>query len=407
LIALYSWNYALPQAEDSSKANCFSAEAFEEMGEYAIGKPQRYCSYLINKFFPACTGDEFWDQVLASSFGERLRAYACSLDGLDKPDFLSEVAFMNPSKMRIFPRRAKLYWGDATRVMENMSETWGSITWNITIDSVLPQLVNGLVQPILFDKMWYDADLLMWNAAMALDKPNDPGQVAKVFGLVNPHDPNRPTCMRACLRSYDRSRQLEAVTASAPAPPPRRNTDPSFPSAQTVAKTGHAYLAENRDNKPKDKPKTRGIATVEVDEKELDSLADDEPEAEDLPLALPAEYKLGRRHLKVGVSNSSINYCVMMAFRYSNEFLPMTQKRQAKIAPIRANSNGTILRRYQSCSAGFGFASSLMLISRKAMRRIGFDVIQTAGSSVRFDPPAQTARPITFHRVSPSHFSIG
>jgi hypothetical protein len=48
-----------------------------------------------------------------------------------------------------------------------------------------------------------------------------------------------------------------------------------------------------------------------------------------------------------------------------------------------------------------------MLISRKAMRRIGFDVIQTAGSSVRFDPPAQTARPITFHRVSPSHFSIG
>jgi hypothetical protein len=36
----------------------------------------------------------------------------------------------------------------------------------------------------------------------------------------------------------------------------------------------------------------------------------------------------------------------------------------------------------------------------KAMRRIGFDIVQTAGSSVRFDPPAQTARPITFHRVS-------
>jgi hypothetical protein len=88
--------------------------------------------------------------------------------------------------------------------MENMSEMWSSITWNITIDSVLPQLVNGLVQPNLFDKMWYDADLLMRNAAMALDKPNDPGQV---FGLVNLHDPNRPMCIRACLRSYDQSTQ--------------------------------------------------------------------------------------------------------------------------------------------------------------------------------------------------------
>ena len=111
---------------------------------------------------------------------------------------------MNPSKMRISPRRAKLYWGDATRVMENIGETWGSLTWNITIDSVLPQLVNGLVQPIIFDKMWYDADLLMWNVAMALDKPNDPGQV---LGPVNLHDPNRPPCIRACLRSYDQSAQ--------------------------------------------------------------------------------------------------------------------------------------------------------------------------------------------------------
>lgn len=35
----------------------------------------------------------------------------------------------------------------------------------------------------------------------------------------------------------------------------------------------------------------------------------------------------------------------------------------------------------------------------QAMKRIGFLVCQTAGSSVRFDPPAKTARPITFHRV--------
>lgn len=37
----------------------------------------------------------------------------------------------------------------------------------------------------------------------------------------------------------------------------------------------------------------------------------------------------------------------------------------------------------------------------RAMKRVGFSVCQTTGSSVRFDPPAKTARPITFHRPQP------
>jgi hypothetical protein len=36
----------------------------------------------------------------------------------------------------------------------------------------------------------------------------------------------------------------------------------------------------------------------------------------------------------------------------------------------------------------------------QAMGKIDFAVVQAAGSSVRFDPPAKTARPISFHRVS-------
>ncbi|KAJ7891267.1 hypothetical protein B0H14DRAFT_2688386 [Mycena olivaceomarginata] len=31
----------------------------------------------------------------------------------------------------------------------------------------------------------------------------------------------------------------------------------------------------------------------------------------------------------------------------------------------------------------------------RPMKRIGFEITQTAGSSVRFDPPAKSARPIT------------
>lgn len=42
---------------------------------------------------------------------------------------------------------------------------------------------------------------------------------------------------------------------------------------------------------------------------------------------------------------------------------------------------------------------STVLTAFQAMKRIGFGVCQTAGSSVRFDPPAKNARPITFHRV--------
>jgi hypothetical protein len=40
------------------------------------------------------------------------------------------------------------------------------------------------------------------------------------------------------------------------------------------------------------------------------------------------------------------------------------------------------------------------------MKRIGFDVVHTVGSAVRFDPPAKTARPIAFQRVrSATHSS--
>lgn len=40
----------------------------------------------------------------------------------------------------------------------------------------------------------------------------------------------------------------------------------------------------------------------------------------------------------------------------------------------------------------------------QAMKRMGFAVCQTAGSSVRFDPPAKNARAITFYRAGFSCF---
>ncbi|KDQ06214.1 hypothetical protein BOTBODRAFT_263838 [Botryobasidium botryosum FD-172 SS1] len=37
----------------------------------------------------------------------------------------------------------------------------------------------------------------------------------------------------------------------------------------------------------------------------------------------------------------------------------------------------------------------------KFISQLGFDVVEAEGSSVRFDPPVQNARPITFHRPHP------
>jgi hypothetical protein len=110
-----------------------------------------------------------------------------------KPNFLSQVSCMDTSKMRKLVRHVYSYWGDMSREVDNISETWNSITWSISMDFVLQQIVDdSTLQPCLFDAMWYQVDLLMWNAATTLDKPSEPGQVAKEFSLVNLHDLNCP-----------------------------------------------------------------------------------------------------------------------------------------------------------------------------------------------------------------------
>lgn len=57
---------------------------------------------------------------------------------------------------------------------------------------------------------------------------------------------------------------------------------------------------------------------------------------------------------------------------------------------------GLTSRRFVLCQWAYEACSPFS----QAMKQIGFDVAETQGSSVRFDPPAKQARSITFHRVS-------
>jgi hypothetical protein len=142
----------------------------------------------------------------------------------------------------------------------------------------------------------------MWEAAKGLDNPRQQGRVAKVFGLVDPHDGNRPTFTEYIFKSLEPSKhRIEASSTPAPAPPPPTYVEsiPTTTPPESAAKSGHAYLNEIHESRPKSKKKTKGIATLdnpneepEPDDIELEGL-------ESFPVALPTYFKLGKRLLKV------------------------------------------------------------------------------------------------------------
>jgi len=252
-------------------------------------------------------------------------------------------------------------------VLQSIVDVWQGVTWEITLwDSILPMRIPEYL-PQAFDMMWYQADLVMWNAAKQLDKPGEPGRVAKEFGLIDPHSISRPTFTEYIFRSLEPSASpIEAATTPAPAPSPYFEAIPTATPSESAAKSGHAYASEINQTQPKPKQKTRGTAVLDGDSHEAEVLADEDDREglESFPAALPTHFKLGKRLMKV---------------------FHRVLEDDKKIPGDNALKKGQL--RWGEFE--------------RAMRRIGFDVVQTAGSSVRFDPPAQTARPITFHRPHP------
>jgi hypothetical protein len=212
---------------------------------------------------------------------------------------------MDPSKYQGRPTFLKARWGDASKVVQAMGDTWQGVTWGISMWNSIPQLLgHPMHMPGAFDRMWYQADLLMWNAAKSLDRPGESGRVAKQFGLVNPHSPLRPTFTELIFKSLEPStRAIKPATTPAPAPSPYVETIPIAAPTESAVKSGHAFVAESSENRPKSKKKTKATAASSatpneepdhVDEVKSDGL-------ENFPVALPTHYKLGKRLLKVRI----------------------------------------------------------------------------------------------------------
>ncbi|KAF7353780.1 Regulation of transcription from pol ii promoter-related protein [Mycena venus] len=339
--------------QDPTEAKKFSNEAFQELGDLA-------------------TAHEFKAQMIDSAFGQRLMEFAESKDKqcLEDPNFLPNATFIDPSKIHWVERNSN-DWSYARTVCRAVGNSWLVTTNRMSMGPFfvlcLPSSPGQERLPFVFDEGWRTIDTALWEFSRALDRSNDKGTVAKKFGLFDPTDPERPTCMKALYKQVrvlsERLRPQSAPVSQSSANVPPAKSQPIVASP-TVAASGHAYLSNTQHLRAKEKVKTRGGAPVEVPV-DID-VADEEEGEEILPDFLPQDFKIGKKLLKV-----------------------FHRILQAPDLPETDNDQGPRLGQIRWAEF------------ERAMKRIGFGIAQTAGSSVRFDPPAKSARPITFHRPHP------
>lgn len=251
--------------------------------------------------------------MMQSPFGDKLRRHAILQGGLAKEPMLRHVSPMDTLKLtwEATPARFKHY-GEASSLSDSVSSTWLRRVDKVSMWNALNQYYSSYDSLILvntcriFDEMWVEADVVLWEAAKELDRPGEPGRVAKEFGLVDPNDPNRLSFMKELLQKtqgkVNEIRRLEAAKTPAPAPTPTEYVD-SFPatdSSEPSVRSGHAHVKETEDLRPKEKTKTKGAGNpptapeppvdVEAEDRELDSY----------PAILPPDFKLPRKVAKVG-----------------------------------------------------------------------------------------------------------
>jgi hypothetical protein len=120
---------------------------------------------------------------------------------------------------------------------------------------------------------------------------------------VDPADPRRPTFTEDIFKLLEAelaNQKTAALPSVIPTPHPFVSSTPVAPSAESTAQSGHAYLTANKEAQPKKKMKTRSAPAENTETKKDDPSAGETVEVEEaLPIALPTEYKLGRRYLKV------------------------------------------------------------------------------------------------------------
>ncbi|KAJ6472400.1 hypothetical protein C8R45DRAFT_1103860 [Mycena sanguinolenta] len=312
---------------------------------------------------------EFLAQMEQSTFGKALMQCSRALKHTDEA-LWAEMCSMKPPKAWATPRCLSP-WGEPYITVLAVRDIWRTIAWRLNMQgtrgpmSMPARIERGdYLTPIPFDDFWRAYDEDMWINSEAEAQSGCHHLFVRHFGLYDVRDNARPTAQGAILREilqrvYDfkvKTRAQKEAEAKKQAPAPV-----ILEASKSAAQSGHAFLAQAET--PKQKLKTR---KSEVAEAPTAPENDTQGEADELPDFLPEGYKLGKKVVKV-----------FHRILEDDKSDASDNTSEIKTGQIRWE------------------------VFERAMKRIGFSVCQTAGSSVRFDPPAKNARPITFHRPHP------
>ncbi|KZV62137.1 hypothetical protein PENSPDRAFT_758923 [Peniophora sp. CONT] len=360
----------------------FSAAAYEMLGDYSVVQ-------------------EFFVNVYDSPWGRTFHAHASSvLSASSNAQILSRLSFMQLGAESPTPVRPRYKYGRASSVSDDQCDRWidarqgDAIYFGPEFGDGSFTLTNFWTKnPALFDPLLLRIDTKLWGLAHKLDRPGQAGAVARLYGLLDPKDPNRLTFAKR--REKKLLEQSPPQTTPAPAASLYESSIPiAIPGVKDeAAVSGHQYTAEAESEgavKSKKKKKKKGKTTgnepdadasvdgitsslekTRVVQETAPPAAEQQPQTvnlDDVPNTLPSKFVLPRKMAKI--------IHRLLDGRYDDDF-----DKQDADAPAKGEV------RWQDFE--------------KVMRRIGFQVVQTAGSSVRFDPPAKTARPISFHRPHP------
>ncbi|VDB83237.1 unnamed protein product [Peniophora sp. CBMAI 1063] len=372
---------------DARVGQRFSPAAYEIIGDYAIVQ-------------------EFITNMYDSPFGETFKAYALSImSRCSNPEIVSRLAFLQLGSDSPSAPRPMYKYGKASSVSHDQVMRWiqarvgDNLYYGPELGDGTYTAQNFWVQDMsLFDPLMLRLDEDLWRMASKLDKPGQAGTVARMYGLLDPKDPGRLTFRKRLERKL-----LEGSPKPQTTPAPTAKVyESSIPVAMPGAKddaamSGHKYATEagteSTASKSK-KKKKKGKAANKSEEPDATASVDgvtasldatkiteettpaqtqvDQPQTvnlDEVPDALPGKFVLPKKMAKI--------IHRLLDGRYDDDDW---DKRDAD-----APAKGEV--RWQDFE--------------KVMRRIGFQIVQTAGSSVRFDPPAKTARPISFHRPHP------
>lgn len=186
--------------------------------------------------------------------------------------------------------------------------TLGTWFWSLEISCQLKDFMSDepavldiekhdTIPPRVWDKIWLRLDARLYALADNLTSTNSTHPtVVGEFGLYNPLGlEGRPTYTKSLANNLRKTRQRAALAAIAPPPREFLQSIPLAAPTDKVGTSGHRYASEACS--PQDKTKSKGVPST--DHQLADILEDGETEYETLPEALPTQFKIGKKHLKV------------------------------------------------------------------------------------------------------------